>query len=161
MREDFLKELDHLGLIARLKRLSDTMLYSIRDIYKLKSIDIEPNWHLVFLVLKKHKKRTMTEIAGSFQLSQPAVVKIINKMKKKGYINFVTDTKDNRKRQLQLSQKAIKKLPVFEKIWNAGQESIKKMLDKNGDFLHLLEKLEQQLEQKNFKDRVLNHLKNN
>jgi len=63
IRDDFLKELGHLGLIARLKRLSDSMLYSIRDLYKIKSVDIEPNWHLVFLTLKKHKMRTMTEIA--------------------------------------------------------------------------------------------------
>ena len=76
MNNDFLKELGYLGLIARLKRLSDSMLYSIRDLYKLEDIDIEPNWHLVFLILKKHKTRTMTEIAESFHLSQAAIVKI-------------------------------------------------------------------------------------
>lgn len=158
MRDDFLKELEHLGLIARLKRLSDSMLYSIRDLYKIKSIDIEPNWHLVFLVLKKHKTRTMTEIAESFKFSQPAVVKIINKMKKKGYIDIITDTNDNRKRQLQLSRKAINELPMFEKIWSAGQESIKEMLEENDAFLDQLEKFEQHLENKSFKERILDHL---
>ena len=160
MKNDFLKELGYLVLIARLKRLSDSMLYSIRDLYKLKSIDIEPNWHLVFLILKKHKTRTMTEIAESFQLSQPAIVKIIDKMKKKGYIDIINDTNDNRKRQLQLSKKAISELPFFEKIWNAGQESIREMLEENEEFLNLLEKMEQHLDNKSFKERVLNRLQN-
>lgn len=160
MENDFLKELEYLGLIARLKRLSDSIFYSIRDLYKLKNIDIEPNWHLVFLILKKHKTRTMTEIAGSFQLSQPAIVKIINKMRKKGYIDILNDTSDNRKRQLQLSQKAINELPGFEKIWNAGQESIKEMLKGDEVFLDLVEKLEQHIESKSFKERVLDQLQN-
>ena len=160
MKNDFLKELGYLGLIARLKRLSDSILYSIRDLYKSEDIDIEPNWHLVFLILKKHKTRTITEIAEAFQLSQPAVVKIINKMKKKGYIDIINDANDNRKRHLKLSQKAISQLPFFEKIWNGGQESIKEMLQENEAFLELLEKLEQQLENKSFKERVLNHLQN-
>lgn len=158
MKNDFLKELGYLGLIARLKRLSDSILYSIRDLYKLEDIDIEPNWHLVFLILKKHKTRTMSEIAESFHLSQPAIVKIINKMKKKGYIDIIQDTRDNRKRQLQLSQKAVSELPRFEKIWHAGQESIKEMLEGNQAFLDLLENFEQQIEHKGFKERVLNHL---
>ena len=158
VENDFLK-LGYLGLITRLKRLSDSMLYSIRDLYKLKGIDIEPNWHLVFLILKKHQTRTMTEIAESFHLSQPAIVKIIDKMKKRGYIDIINDTNDNRKRQLLLSQKAIKDLPMFENIWAAGQESIKEMLEKDEIFLDRIEKLEQHLENNNFKERVLNHLK--
>lgn len=158
MKNDFLKELGYLGLIARFKRLSDSILYSIRDLYKLEDIDIEPNWHLVFLILKKHKTRTMTEIAESFHLSQPAIVKIINKMEKKGYIDIIQDTHDNRKRQLQLSQKAVSELPRFEKIWHAGQESIKEMLEGNQTFLDQLENFEQQIEHKSFKERVLNHL---
>ncbi|MCZ6899724.1 MAG: MarR family transcriptional regulator [Bacteroidetes bacterium] len=158
MNNDFLKELGYLGLIARFKRLSDSMLYSIRDLYKLEDIDIEPNWHLVFLILKKYKTRTITEIAKSFHISQPAIVKIINKMEKKGYIDIIKDTHDNRKRQLQLSQKAISQLPKFEKIWQAGRQSIKEMLEGNQTFLDLLENFEQQIEDKSFKERVSDHL---
>ena len=160
MKNDFLKELGYLGLIARLKRLSDSIFYNIREVYKLENFDIEPNWHLVFLLLKKHKTRTMTEIAQSFQLSQPAIVKIISKMKKKGYIDIINDIKDNRKRQLRLSQKAIRELPRFEKLWSVGKESIKEMLEENEVFLDLLEKLEQNIENKSFKERVLNRLQN-
>jgi len=95
MKNDFLKELGYLGIIARLKRVSDSIFYSIREVYKLENMDIEPNWHLVFLILKKHKTRTMTEIAESFHLSQPAIVKIINKMRNKGYIDIIENDNCN------------------------------------------------------------------
>lgn len=155
---DYLKELGHLGLIARLKRLSDSMLYSIRDVYKSKGFDIEPNWHFVFLSLKKHGKRTMTELSDSFGLSQPATVKIINKMKKKGYIDTVDDLSDSRKKQLQLSEKAKRELPQFEFVWNAGQASISKMLEDDVTFLSKLEELESLLRDQTFKERIFSQL---
>ena len=34
MKKDFLKELEYLGITARLKRLSDAMSYSIKSLYK-------------------------------------------------------------------------------------------------------------------------------
>ncbi|ELR73405.1 transcriptional regulator, MarR family [Fulvivirga imtechensis AK7] len=135
------------------------MLYSIRDVYRIKNIDIEPNWHFVFLILKDHKTRTMSEMAEAFQLSQPAVVKIINKMKKRGYIDIVQDGHDNRKRQLRLSKKAVDLLPMFETIWSAGQLSIRQMLQDNEQFLAELESLEQQLQHKSFNERILTNLK--
>ena len=97
-------------------------------------------------------------MAEAFHLSQPAVVNIINKMKKKGYIDCTSDTHDNRKRQLQLSQKALRELPRFEKIWKAGQQSLEEMLESNEAFLELLEKFERQIEHKAFKERVLSRL---
>ena len=159
MEKDFLKELEYLGITARLKRMSDSLSYNIKELYKMKDIDIEPSWHLVFLILKKHKTITMTEIADAFHISQPGITKMITKMKKKGYINIRTNGNDNRKKQVELSQKGLKELPKFEKIWNAGQQSIKDMLEANKEFLISLEKFEKQIKYKNFKDRTINHLK--
>lgn len=156
---DFLTELGHLGMIARLKRMSDAMLYSIREVYKTENVDIEPNWHLVFLLLKKYRTRTMSEIAEAFGLSQPAVVKIINKMKHKGYIEVVADAADSRKKQLRLSGKALEELPRFERIWAAGQASIGELLDGNDAFMPILADMEQQLSDISFSQRIRAHLK--
>ena len=158
MEKDFLRELEYLGITARLKRMSDSLSYSIRELYKFEAVDIEPSWHLVFLYLKKHKTRTMTELSEALHISQPAIVKMINKMKKRGYLEVIKDSQDNRKKQLQLSKKAQNALPKFERIWSAGQQSIKDMLKMNDEFLITLEKFEREIERKNFKDRTLTHL---
>lgn len=55
METDFLVGLEYLGVTARIKRLSDTFFYSIKELYKQLGITIEPSWHLVFLILKDQK----------------------------------------------------------------------------------------------------------
>ena len=159
MENDYLRELGHLGLIARMKRLSDRMLYSIRELYADHGFDIEPNWHFVFLYLKDRDKGTMSEMAEAFGLSQPAVVKILGKMKKLGYIDVAEDSSDMRKRQLCLSDKALRHLPDFEKVWQGGEKSIKKMLNKDKQFLKSLEQLEDHLALFDFRGRVLDQTK--
>lgn len=160
MTNDFLKELEFLGVTARLKRLSDVLSGNIKALYKYHNIDIEPSWHLVFLMLKKEHKCTMVEIADALHLSQPAMTKMVNRMSKKAYINISRDKNDSRKKIVQLSNKAKKELPKFEKIWDAGQKSIKEILESNTAFLEGLEAFEIQIDSKNFKTRALEHLKN-
>ena len=81
---DFLTEIEFVGLTSRLKRLSDALLYSTKELYKSEGLDIEPNWNLIFILLQENEAMTITEISEKLQFSHPAVVKIINKMKKMG-----------------------------------------------------------------------------
>ncbi len=158
MQNDFLKELEYLGITARLKRISDSLSYNIRALYEAQGIDIEPGWHLVFLILKKHGTLTMTELAEAFELSQPAVTKMIGRMKSKGYVGIQPGGADNRKKQLVLTEKALSALPAFQRVWDAGQQSVKEMLQGNETFFAALEKFEQQLKSKSFKARAQDHL---
>lgn len=155
---DYLKELHYLGITARLKRLSDSMTYSIRALYKSRNLDIEPSWHLVFLILQEKGSFTMTEIALSFNYSQAAITKMLAKMAKAGYLDFVPNEKDNRKKQVILSEKAKQALPEFEKVWDAGKKVIAEMLQENAAFSEALTNFENQNRQGSFKDRVAKKL---
>lgn len=159
MERDFLKELEFLGVTARLKRLSDNLSYSIKELYKQNEMDIEPSWHLVILILKQKGSSTMSEIAELLQLSQAAATKMLNKMTQKGYLDTVKDTKDSRKKMIQLSDKAKQELPKFEKVWNAGQKSIRDILNSNTAFLDNLAKFEQEVKVESFQSRAMEHLK--
>lgn len=151
MPEDFLLELGHIGFTARIKRISDLLIYSAREHYKSINIGIEPNWHLIFLLLKKEDQLTVTEIAHRLQFSHPAVIKIVKKMKESGYLESITDTQDSRKRFIRLSKYAIQKLPVFETEWENIQIVIKELVD--DDFLMRVNLLEQKLNDKSFIER--------
>lgn len=159
MKKDFLKELEYLGVTARLKRLNDNVSASIKELYKAENIDIEPSWHLLLIFLKKRKLSTMSEIAEEFNYSQAAATKMITRMVNKGYIETAVDGNDSRKKNLRLSKKAKKELPKFERVWNAGQNSIKEILKTNKDFLAGLEDFENKLNSKSFSDRALEKLK--
>lgn len=151
MEKDFLKELEFVGFTARIKRISDHLMYDARKVYENLDIGIEPNWHLIFLLLKQEEQLTVTEIAQHLNFSHPAVIKIIKKMKEKGYIESITDRKDSRRQLLQLSGKSKKELPLFEKEWELIETIIQEFVD-----LELLEKisiLERKLGDKGLFDR--------
>jgi len=155
---DFLSEIEFAGLNSRIKRLSDEILYSTRDYYKTMGLDIEPNWHLIFLLLEKYESMTITDISQELRMSHPACVKIINKMKKKGYVNSRTDDNDLRKQLLELSEKSLEQLPVFREHWNAGAKTTKDLMENSPHFIEELKEIELRISEKSYKERTLKHL---
>ncbi|MFT4802241.1 MAG: MarR family transcriptional repressor of emrRAB [Flavobacteriaceae bacterium] len=156
---DFLQQIGYAGLNSRVKRLSDELLYSTRDYYKNAGLDIEPNWHLIFLLLEKHHSLTITEISQELRMSHPACVKIINKMKKKGYIDTTTDENDSRKQLLELSEKSKNKLPDLHKHWDACIKTTKELIEKSPNFIQELIEFENLLAEKNYKERTIENFK--
>lgn len=151
---DFLAELEFTGFTSRIKRLSDDILYSTRDYYKSVDLDIEPNWHLIFLLLEE-KSRTLTEISEELRISHPACVKIVNKMKTLEYIKSRPDEEDSRKQILELTEKSRAKLPVFHQHWNACIETIHEITVDCSNILEELAKIEHRLAEGNYKIRTL------
>jgi len=109
--EDFIKDLGYKALDTRFKRISDRMAHDIRKVYKKFDIDIEPNWYLVFMILKAHQKLSIAEIAEKLNYAHPSVVVIIQKMKAKGYVITESDRIDKRKQLISLTEKSMILLP--------------------------------------------------
>lgn len=152
---DFLREIGFAGLNSRIKRLSDELLYSTRDYYKNAGLDIEPNWHLIFLLLEKHSSLTITEISQELKMSHPACVKIINQMKKKGYIDTMPDARDSRKQLLELSEKSKTQLPTFHKHWDACIKTTEELIANSPNFMQELTELEDLVTMENYKERTI------
>lgn len=155
---DYLEKIGLAGLNSRIKRLSDELLYSTRDYYKKVGLDIEPNWHLIFLLLEEHGSLTVTEISQELRMSHPACVKIINKMKKKNYITSKTDKNDSRKQLLELSDKAKARLPEFIKHWDAGTKTTEQLIKRSPHFIQELTEIEKMVSDKNYMQRTLKNL---
>ena len=155
MSNDYLVDLKYLGVTARIKRLSDSLSVSIKELYKAQGLEIEPSWHLVLLLLKNRQQVSMKEMAMELNLSKPALTKMINKMQKSGYVDISVDAEDHRKKLLCLSKKAKDELPVFEKVWSAGQRSVQQILEDNDQFFEALKGFETAHANKSFKDRAL------
>ncbi|UGU18288.1 MarR family transcriptional regulator [Sinomicrobium kalidii] len=149
MENDFVKELGYLGFTMRLKRINDMLIREGRKLYKELGVDIEPNWYVIFELLKVHQKLSITEIAGRIHLAHPSVITITNKMIKAGYLESKTGTNDNRVRVLALTEKARKKLPAYEKIWKSGEKGIARALE-HKDGLGFLDLMEQTFDQNGF-----------
>lgn len=155
---DFVRELEFLGFVTRLKRISDAMLHDGRRLYRELGIDIEPNWFVIFKLLQKEGEMPVTEIANRIGFTHPSVISIVNKMIRAGYLESEKCSADSRRRLLRLTSRAEKKLPEYEKIWQAGTAVIKKVME-DVDALEMLEKLERRIGRKNFKRRTLAEMK--
>lgn len=159
MEKDFLQQLEFAGFTARIKRLSDGLLYDAIKVYKNMDKDIEPNWHLVFLLLKDKGEMSVTEMAKHLGFSHPAIIKIVNKMKAKGYLEGVLDSKDSRRTLIQLTEKSIGELPQLEKNWDLIQTVIQEFIDH--DFLEKLSIVENQLREERLLERVKRKIEEN
>ncbi|WP_435135848.1 MarR family transcriptional regulator [Formosa sp. A9] len=156
--EDFLTTLQVEGFTSRLKRLSDVLLYATRDLYKTEGVDIEPNWNLVFRLLQEHDALTITEMSERLQLSHPAVVKIVKKMKKSGYVEAVSDREDKRKQILKLTPKAQRQIKTIEVLWEAQNQVLEQLLAESPHLLEELGHIEKRLNEQDYKQRVRDKL---
>lgn len=159
MEKDFVQSLEYVGFTARIKRLSDGLMYDAKSIYNHTDLDIEPNWHIIFLLLKDQKELTVTEIAKRLRFSHPGIIKITNKMKDKGYLKSRPDSTDSRKTLLSLSEKSQEQFPEFEKEWNAIQAVVEEVVDQ--DFLNRLAELEKRLADGSISERYILKTANN
>lgn len=156
--DDYLVKMDISGLTGRLKRLNDLFVYQTREFYQEFDIDIEPNWHMIFLMLEENENLTVTEMAEATKLSHPAIIKLTNKMKKRGYLESFQDPNDLRKQQLKLSKKARNKMDQLKKYWEAGEKSLNDLVNNRKEFLKEMELLENNLIEKSFKERMVEYL---
>lgn len=150
---DFIKELGYKALDSRLKRISDRMSHDIRKFYKEFGIDVEPNWYLVFMLLKKKGEISITDIAEPLGYSHPSVVVIVKKMNENGYLIIKKDSVDKRKQIISLSPKAIEMLPQLEQIWDSCEKAILKVLSEDLAIFTYLDHIDQELKDESFHHR--------
>lgn len=157
---DFLKEVGALALSNRLKRIGDLMIRGGHALYKDLGVDIEPNWYLILLLLKRNKVMSITEIADSLGFTHPSINALVNKIARNGYIKEMKDKEDGRRRLLKLSSKGLNRIESLETIWKAGEKGIVQLIEETGyDIMDALEKLESRLVEKGFDKRTKEHLK--
>lgn len=151
MKTDFLQKIEHLGFTARIKRLNEKIVSSTLEHYSSLNLGIEPNWHVIFLLLKEKGKLTVTEIASALGFSHPAMIKITRKMKNQGYLESFKDPNDGRKTFIQLSKKGKEALPALEEEWGRIQDVLREFV--SDAFLESLKQLEQDFDHLGFKER--------
>lgn len=150
MNNDFIKELGYKALDSRLKRISDRMARDIRKLYGELQLDVEPNWYLVFMLLRDHEHLSIAEIAERLGYAHPSVVVIVQKMKEKGYVKAEKDPTDKRKKLIALTEKTKHMLPELEKIWDSCENTILQVLDDDLSILNHLDTIEGSLNANSF-----------
>ncbi|WP_196888777.1 GNAT family N-acetyltransferase [Aureivirga sp. CE67] len=147
LKNDFIKNLGLIGYTARIRRLNDSLMAMGKEVYKNLNLNIEPNWHLLLLLLEEKKELSASEIANYLHFTHTAIIKIAKKMVNKGYLITYKSKTDSRKQMYALSDTAIKEIPEIKK----HLELIAKVHEQyvSDVFLNELGHIENSLNQKN------------
>lgn len=153
MKSDLLQELGYRTLDSRLKRISDRIIHDIRAFYKNQGLELEPNWYLIFELLKTEEYVTTSLIVQRTKLTQPSIAAIVKKMIQKGYLISSTDPQDGRIQQLRLTEKARKQLSFFEKIYENCNATLWEILGEDDGILKYLDDIDRRLNERSFRER--------
>lgn len=153
MNTDFIKELGYKAFDSRLKRISDKMAHSVKKMYKSLHLDIEPNWYLIFMLLKNNEGLSIADIAERLGYAHSSVFITVKKMSDAGYVKLMNDKSDKRKQKVSLSAKALKSLPMLEQIWDSCEAAILQVLDEQLGIFDYLDKIDNHLDQTPFHQR--------
>ncbi|MDT8414791.1 MAG: MarR family winged helix-turn-helix transcriptional regulator [Flavobacteriaceae bacterium] len=153
MNDNFIRELGYKALDSRFKRISDRMSHDIRKLYKELNVDVEPHWYLIFMILQKKERVSISYIAEHLGYAHPSVVVIVKKMVKKGYLNSEQDILDKRKQIISLTVKGKELIPQLQILWDSCEKAIFKMLQEDLGILTYLDKIDSELQATSFHNR--------
>ena len=131
----FIQEQQYLGLVTRLKRLSDLLEQEQRKIYRDLGFELEPHWHLFLLLLEREGELSVRDFAENLNISHPAAVNNLKRMKERGLVLGRTDSIDRRKKFYRLSAQTLSDMPEYHKVWDRLAASIK---TSGGSFLNMI-----------------------
>lgn len=158
VKMDFVRELGVLALGSRLRRLSDRVMASGQQVYRMTEIDFEPRWFPVYRLLADHGAQTVGDCARELGLTHAAVSQTAAAMSKRGITTSREDAADARRRMLELTDKGRSLLPLLQDIWSDIESSIRDVVDYGGvDILAALEGIEQALTVQSLSERASEH----
>lgn len=132
---DFIQQQGLLGMISRLRHLSDLLQREQFRIQSFLGTNLEANWFLVITLLNQHERLNVSQIAKHLNISHPAAVKILGRMKLNGLVIGEIDSLDRRKQIFSLSQQAKSSLPRFNRDAEILHEALK---DAGASFLSIV-----------------------
>ena len=114
----------------------------------------------MFNLLSMKSPLNITEITNELGYTQPAVTQIANILLEKGLVKVVKDKSDTRKKLLALSPKGVELHKELIPIWQGFEDAINELFKSIGyDMLHIMDKIESELDQKDMFRRVSENIK--
>lgn len=90
---------------------------------KLNHLDIDRDYYALILIEMGNGQLTQNELASKLETDKVSVVRIVDYLAEKGYVERVESTVDKRKYCLTLTDKAIKVLPGIKKSMHESTET--------------------------------------
>ncbi|WP_343564144.1 bifunctional helix-turn-helix transcriptional regulator/GNAT family N-acetyltransferase [Kiloniella sp. b19] len=161
---DQMRVFEELVLGTRTKRLSDLLMAEVQVVYDARDIALSPGFFSLFYLIHTNGPVTVTDAAAQLGVSHPFVSKMATRMVSEGWLEKVSDPRDERRQRLFLSPKAEKTIPELQPIWNSLKQCLREALTEaqkrsdGGNFLQQMTELEDFLSEQSLSSRTLDRL---
>jgi DNA-binding MarR family transcriptional regulator len=159
---NFYQQLGFLVFGSRLKRLGDTFLNDVNQIYKSHNIQFDASWFPVFYILSQKEEVSIKEIANDLNVSHSAISQLVTNLQQKGLIRSVTSKKDARHKAITFTAKGQKLLEKIQTVWDTLQQAMEELANENiqsKKILDALTAIEKNLQKETVFERVEKILK--
>jgi DNA-binding MarR family transcriptional regulator len=143
-----------LGIATRLQRLSDRLRKDGLSIYKDHGIDFEPKWFPVIFSLHVKPLMSVVELAHEIGYTHPSTISLLKELEEQNLIRSVKDTKDERRRLIQLTNKGAALIERMKPVWEVMITAITALVDTKNNLMKAIVEAEEQLEKQSFLQRA-------
>ncbi|MFT3823149.1 MAG: MarR family winged helix-turn-helix transcriptional regulator [Chitinophagaceae bacterium] len=153
----FYQSLGYLVFGSRLRRLSETFLSDVNEIYKTHKLSFDASWFPVFYILSRQETVSIKDIADELCISHSAVSQLISNLQQKGLIKTTTDAADARKKVVTFTAKGAKLQQKIAPVWDALGAAMQELAAEgthSKKILQAIDEMEQALEKRSIFNRV-------
>ncbi|HEX4952809.1 MAG TPA: bifunctional helix-turn-helix transcriptional regulator/GNAT family N-acetyltransferase [Thermoanaerobaculia bacterium] len=146
---DLIKELGHLALASRLKRLGDRLQQEVSEVYADQGLGFRARWFPVLAALSSSSPLAVSELAASLGLTHTAIAQISREMETDGLVASTDDPLDGRRRLLALTERGSRAVARLTPLWAEIRAATAELVAESGhELLEALTALEARLEQR-------------
>jgi DNA-binding MarR family transcriptional regulator/N-acetylglutamate synthase-like GNAT family acetyltransferase len=157
---ELISKLGELAFASRLKRLSETLMQDVSQLYHDCGLEFEPKWFLIFYQLGRGGPQSVTGLALQIGVTHPAVNQAAADLIKLGLLEARTDRNDKRRRMLSLSPKGKQLYDKLDPVWQEVRMATAELIaESDSNLLQEIENIERSLETRSMYQRVKDRLK--
>ena len=124
---NFYQQLGFLVFGSRLRRLSESFLSDVNNIYKAHKIPFDASWFPVFYILSQDGEVSIRQISNQLGISHSAASQMVSNLQEKGYIKSTVSKKDARHKVVAFTPKGQKLLQKIRPVWTALQTAMQEL----------------------------------
>ncbi len=147
MTEDIIRQLGHLTLGSRLKRLGERLQGEVQRLALAEGLDVPTAFFPVLTALSRNGALTVGELAEALGVAQPGVTRSLAQMQKMGLVKSARGKADQRQRRVSLTAKGEALVDAtYADIWPRVRQAVDELCaGLDGPLLSQLEQMEKEL----------------
>ena len=155
MENETLPDLNLFSFGNLLKKLGESVQREITEVCKNRDLSFDPKLFPVLYFLQKFEKSTVQKLADNLQITHPAVIQILNKLKELNLIETSSGLQDKRQTYSKLTKEGKELLNNWQELYSDIESVNKEIIEESGyDIFNMINSINNLLKQKDYKQRL-------